>query len=82
MWTRVISLQALEAAPTRVWDLGPDIITELENMQEMDEAELPILEPPFDPIAFQQANKNIHLQAYKLAEDELRIHGTVVTKIR
>jgi len=48
-WTRVISLQDEEQELTRTWDMGPDIIAELEEMSSIDEDLLAVLEPYFDP---------------------------------
>ena len=81
-WTRVISMQEEPAQAARVWDLGPDIVTELQQMADLDEDILEVLEPHFDPIAFQEANQNPQLGAYKLQEDELRDLGITATRIR
>ena len=51
-WTRVLSLEGWENNSTGVYDLGPDIIAELESMEDIQSQELPKLEPVFDPITF------------------------------
>ena len=63
----------------RAWDLGPDIIAELQQMADFDEDLLEVLEPHFDPIAFQEVNQNPKLEAFKLYEDELRDLGIRAT---
>ena len=75
-------MQDWEPKSTRTWDMGPDIVAELEEMAGVDEDLLTVLEPHFDPIAFQEANQNPQLGAYKLQEDELRDLGITATRIR
>ena len=48
-------------------------------MADLDEDLLEVLEPHFDPIAFQEANQNPKLEAFKLQEDELRDLGIRAT---
>ena len=48
----VLSLEGWENNSTGVYDLGPDIIAELESMEDIQSQELPKLEPVFDPITF------------------------------
>ena len=45
-------MQGWEPNSTRVWDLGPDIVAELQQMAEVGVEELVLLRQPFDPIAF------------------------------
>ena len=78
-WTRVISMQDWEPNSTRVWDLGPDIVAELQQMAEVAAEDLEQLEPVFDPIAFQEANQNYKLERFTLPEAELHDHGIMVT---
>ena len=49
----MIALQRWELNSTRSWDLGNDIIAELQVMREINPDELERLEPIFDPLAFQ-----------------------------
>ena len=81
-WTRVISLQEEPAQLTRVWDLGPDIIAELEQMASVEEDLLADLEPYFDPITFQEVTSNPKLEEYRLDPDALRHWGVRATSIR
>ena len=78
-WTRVISLQEESAQLTRAWDLGPDIVAELEEMASVDEDLLTLLEPYFDPIIFQEVTSNPKIEEYRLDSDELRQWGLRVT---
>ena len=63
-WTRVISMQEWETHSTRAYDLGADIIFELQQMAEINAEELPRLEAAFDPITFQEANPEPKIEAY------------------
>ena len=65
-WTRVISLQDQEQEVTRTWDMGPDIVAELEEMASVDEDLLAVLEPHFDPITFQEVTSNPKTEEYRL----------------
>ena len=75
-------MQGWEHNSTRVWDLVPDVITELHNMAEVDAESLPIHEPHFDPIAFQEENTDPKLTNYALSKDELQDLGIVATRVR
>ena len=52
----MVSLQEWEMPSVRAWNLGHDIILELQAMADIDTEKLPELEPYFDPIAFQASN--------------------------
>ena len=47
-----MSLQKWEPLSCRAWDLGADIIYELQQINEIDTGELEHIEPVFDPLAF------------------------------
>ena len=51
-WTRLVSLQKWEPMSCRAWDLGTDIIYELQQINEIDTGELEHIEPVFDPLVF------------------------------
>ncbi len=81
-WTRVATMQDPDAKTSRIWDLAADVVEDLQHMAEIDPDELPTLEPPFDPIAFQRSHDDPKIAAYKLTQEQLRQHGLVATKIR
>ena len=51
--------------------MGPDIVAELRNMQEIDPDSLPRRETAFDPMAFQEVVKQPKIADYQLSEDDL-----------
>ena len=51
-WTRVISMQGWESNSARAWDIGPDVVTELRNMNDRDGADYPTIKAVFDPGVF------------------------------
>ena len=81
-WTRVISMQEWYFTTVSAWDLGADIVEELQQMAEIDAAELPALASAFDPIAFQEANAGLKMEHYKLDQDQLLAFGMEATMLR
>jgi len=81
-WTRVISMQEWHFTTVSAWDLGTDIVEELQQMAEIDTAELPALAPAFDPIAFQEENAGLKMEHYKLDQDQLLAFGMEATMLR
>ena len=81
-WPRVISLQEWETNSARTWDLGADIIFELQQMAEINGAELPELKPAFDPIAFQEDHPDPKIEAHELSQEQLVEAGCEVSTLR
>ena len=68
-WTRVISMEGWATTSIRAWDLGADIIYELQQMTEINGDDLPRLEPAFDPIAFQEDHDDLTMENYMLTDE-------------
>ena len=68
-WTRVVALWKWEPSSCRIWNLGNDIVYEMQQMQQVDTGELEPMEPVFDTLAFQQAHPNPKLEEYTLSEE-------------
>ena len=75
-------MQGWETNSTRTWDIGEDVVAELRNMADRDDADQPRIEPVFDPMAFQDLHPDPTLAAFQLTEQQLHDQGLLVTQIR
>ena len=74
-WSRVVSLEGWEDNSTQAWDMGPDIVAELEAMEDISPSQLAKLEPAFDPLAFQQLHSEWDLHTFELDAGRLQALG-------
>ena len=55
--------------------MGPDIVAELEALEDISPSQLAKLEPAFDPLAFQQLHSEWDLHTFELDAGRLQALG-------
>ena len=81
-WTRLIPLDGFLAGDQQRYKMGPDIAEEVDTMYRIDLDTIPDWMPRWDPAKFLELNKNISLDRYQLAHEDLEMYAFKVMEVR
>ena len=81
-WSRVTKVDGYLPGLEEKYEIGPDLLSELQHMQDIDVDSTPEWEPLFDPAEFQRTLGNITFEDWKLGEDQLRIYAQDAINLR
>ena len=70
-WTRIISVQTYDHREDTKWPIAPDLCDEYDVLFQIDEDELPELNPGFDHVEFCKTNPSPSVDAWRLPIERL-----------
>ena len=81
-WTRLMTIDGFEAGLDRKIPIGPDLVEECQTVMDLPPVDPDVWAPTFDPTDFNEKNRPLYIDDYKMSEPELKYWSVRATILR